>query len=110
MTRKSWSDYFNQYVYGDGMADFAVENIQVKPVEKDGQTLYESSVTLVKKGSDYEKVPVRIVFEDGHIIAKEWDGGNGRITYNLTYSSPVSWAMTDPLYTVVLENRHMNNF
>jgi hypothetical protein len=28
----------------------------------------------------------------------------------LTYTSPVSWAMTDPLYTIVLENRHMNNF
>lgn len=57
VTHKSWSDYFNQYVYGDGMADFAVENIQVKPVEKDGQTLYESSVTLVKKAATTRKSP-----------------------------------------------------
>lgn len=55
-------------------------------------------------------MPVRIVFEDGHVVNKQWDGREERITYRLTYSSPVSWAMTDPLYSMVLENRHMNNF
>lgn len=49
VTRTSWSDYFDQYVYGNGMADFAVEKIRVTPVQKDGQTLYESSVTIAKK-------------------------------------------------------------
>lgn len=110
VTRTSWSDYFDQYVYGNGMADFAVEKIRVTPVQKDGQTWYESSVTIVKKGSDYNAVPVRIAFEDGHTLTKQWDGIEDRITYKLTHTSPVAWAMTDPLYTVVLENRHMNNF
>lgn len=110
VTRTSWTDYFNQYVYGDGMADFAVEKITIHPILKDGQTLYESSVTVQKKGSEYKKVPVLIMFEDGKTMTKEWDGSKERITYKLTYTSPVSWAMTDPLYTIVLENHHMNNF
>lgn len=110
VTQTSWSEYFNQYVYGSGMADFAVEKISVKPVQKDGKTWYESSITVQKKGSDYKGVPVRIVFEDGHVVNKQWDGREERITYRLTYSYPVSWAMTDPLYSMVLENRHMNNF
>lgn len=110
VTRTSWTDYFNQYVYGDGMADFAVEKITINPTLKDGQTLYESSITVQKKGSEYKKVPVRIMFEDGKTMTKEWDGSEERITYKLTYTSPVSWAMTDPLYTIVLENHHMNNF
>ncbi|KQY84499.1 EnpEP protein [Paenibacillus sp. Root52] len=110
VTRTSWSTYFDQYVYGDGMADFAVEKISVTPVQKGDQEVYESSVTIQKKGSNYMKVPVRIVFEDGHIVNKQWNGNEERITYKLTYTSPVSWAMTDPLYTVVLENRHMDNF
>jgi len=110
VTRTSWSEYFDQYVYGDGMADFAVDKIRVTPIQKDGQTWYESSVTIAKKGSDYNAVPVRIAFEDGHTLTKQWDGKEDRITYKLTHTSPVSWAMTDPLYTIVLENRHMNNF
>ena len=72
--------------------------------------MYESSVTVAKKGSDFPKVPVRIAFEDGHTVNKQWNGLEDRITYKLTYTSPVSWAMTDPLYDIVLENRHMNNF
>ncbi|WP_128099807.1 M1 family metallopeptidase [Paenibacillus sp. DCT19] len=110
VTRTSWSTYFDQYVYGDGMANFAVEKISVTPIQKGDQEVYESSVTIQKKGSNYMKVPVRIVFEDGHIVNKEWNGNEDRVTYKLTYTSPVSWAMTDPLYTVVLENRHMDNF
>ncbi|WP_339834466.1 M1 family metallopeptidase [Paenibacillus sp. FSL R7-0272] len=110
VTRTSWADYFDQYVYRNGMADFAVEKINVSSIEKDGKKMYESSVTIVKKGSDFPKVPVRIAFEDGHTVTKHWDGREERVTYKLTYTSPVTWAMTDPLYDIVLENRHMNNF
>jgi len=110
VTRTSWADYFDQYVYRNGMADFAVEKINVSSIEKDGKKMYESSVTIIKKGSDFPKVPVRIAFEDGHIVTKHWDGSEERVTYKLTYTSPVTWAMTDPLYDIVLENRHMNNF
>lgn len=110
VTRTSWADYFDQYVYRSGMADFAVEKINVSSIEKDGKKMYESSVTIAKKGSDFPKVPVRIAFEDGHTVTKHWDGREERITYKLTYTSPVTWAMTDPLYDIVLENRHMNNF
>ncbi|WP_427181987.1 M1 family metallopeptidase [Paenibacillus sp. TC-CSREp1] len=110
VTATSWADYFDQYIYNNGMADFAVERIQVAPLQKDGKTLYESVITIAKKGSDYPDIPIRIAFEDGHTLAKQWDGKEERITYKLTYTSPVSWAMTDPLYDIVLENRHMNNF
>lgn len=110
VTRTSWADYFDQYVYRSGMADFAVEKINVTSIEKDGKKMYESSVTIVKKGSDFPKVPVRIAFEDGHTVTKHWDGREERITYKLTYTSPVTWAMADPLYDIVLENRHLNNF
>ncbi|MBR2566883.1 MAG: M1 family metallopeptidase [Paenibacillus sp.] len=110
VTRTSWAEYFNQYVYRSGMADFTIEKIKVTPMKKDGKVMYESSVTVAKKGSDFPKVPVRIAFEDGHTVNKQWNGLEDRITYKLTYTSPVSWAMTDPLYDIVLENRHMNNF
>ncbi|WP_434748563.1 M1 family metallopeptidase [Paenibacillus amylolyticus] len=110
VTRTSWANYFDQYIYNNGMADFAVEKINVSSIEKDGQKMYESSVTIAKKGSDFPKVPVRIGFQDGHTLTKQWNGQEDRITYKLTYTSPVSWAMTDPLYDIMLENRHMNNF
>lgn len=30
--------------------------------------------------------------------------------YRLNHTAPVDWVMIDPLYTIVVENKHINNY
>ncbi|MFB5679223.1 M1 family metallopeptidase [Paenibacillus terreus] len=106
LTGKSWSQYFNQYVYGSQMADFAVDNIQVRKLENG---MYESVVTVSKKGGDVPAVPVQITFEDKSSVQKTWDGKQQKVTYRIQSRSPAASVVIDPLHTIPLENNHLNN-
>ncbi|CAM3115252.1 M1 family metallopeptidase [Paenibacillus sediminis] len=110
VTGKSWQDYFNQYVYSNKMADFSVDGITVNETKQDNQTIYESVVHISSQGGSYSKIPIIFNFEDGHTVRQVWNGDGGQIEYKLRATSPVTWAMIDPMYTVVLENNHMNNY
>lgn len=110
VTRKSWSTFFDQYVYSNMMADFAADSISIQNKSTDAEQKYISTVKLTKKAGDYSVIPVVFTFKDGHMIRKEWDGKESEITYNLTYSEPIDWVMVDPSYTITVENKHMNNY
>lgn len=109
-TQRSWSEFFDQYVYGSMMADFAVENIQSKSVKENGQKVYEHHVIIRKKGANVSSVPIVFHFANGTTLKKTWDGSEPTMEYKLTHASALSWVAIDPLNTIVLENRHMNNF
>lgn len=105
VTGRSWSHYFEQYVYDGQMADFSVDRITNRKLANG----YEATITLSKKGADYPKVPVQVTFKDGTTIFKAWDGMGKSTTYRLKSASPVSHVIVDPLYTIALENKHINN-
>lgn len=107
VTRASWQDYFDRYVYGQGAPDFAVENI-TKSRDKSGNS--ESVVTVANKGSFYPGVSVRFTFQDGHAVIKTWDGQGDRTSFKIISASPLLSAEIDPEHNVVLETKHMNNF
>ncbi|MFM9281969.1 M1 family metallopeptidase [Paenibacillus jiagnxiensis] len=106
LTGRSWSQYFNQYVYGSQMADFAVDSIQLRKLENG---MYESVVTVSKKGGDVPAVPVQITFEDKSSVQKTWDGKQQKVTYRIQSRSPAVSVVIDPLHTIPLENNHLNN-
>ncbi|MGZ9586739.1 M1 family metallopeptidase [Paenibacillus marinisediminis] len=110
VTKQKWSDFFNQYVYGQEMADFAVESIETRTVQADNTVKYESTVSIQKLGANYPSVPVVFGFKDGTTTRKIWQVEGDRIQYKLTHQSPLSWVMVDPLYTIVVENKHINNY
>ncbi|MGG1878618.1 M1 family metallopeptidase [Paenibacillus cisolokensis] len=110
VTKTSWQSYFDQYVYGSQMADIAIEDIQVKNKGSEAQPKYESIVKITSRDGDIANVPIVFAFEDGKTLEKVWSGQDGHVTYKLEYSSPLSWAMVDPKYTIVLENNHINNY
>ncbi|WP_068612687.1 M1 family metallopeptidase [Paenibacillus tuaregi] len=112
VTGRSWKDYFNQYVYSGQMANFAVDSITVSPITPKDQSgpLYESVVKISRLGGTYPEVPVIFSFKDGHIVRKTWKGDESQIVYKLQYKQPLAWAMVDPGYTLVLENKHINNY
>lgn len=110
VTGKSWQTFFDQYVYGSQMADFSVDEITVRKDKDSAQPRYDSLVKVSKKGGDLPQVPILFTFTDGHQIKKVWEVKNASTQFKLTYSSPLAWAMIDPGYTIVLENKHVNNY
>ncbi|WP_018759353.1 M1 family metallopeptidase [Paenibacillus terrigena] len=110
VTKKDWTDFFNQYVYKGFMTDYAVESITAKKVDNNGTSAYESKVILRKKGGDYPQVPVVFMFKDGTSVKRTWDGASTTIQYTLTHKTPLDWVMIDPQDTMVLENKRINNY
>ncbi|WCF08480.1 M1 family metallopeptidase [Paenibacillus thiaminolyticus] len=110
VTKRKWTDFFNQYVYGNQMADFAVEGIDTRVLDNEGAPRYEATVHIVKKGADYPSVPIVFHFTDGTSTRKVWNGDGERMQYRLNHTAPLDWVMIDPLYTIVVENKHINNY
>lgn len=110
VTKRSWRQFFDQYVYGGQMIDYSVDSIRTRKTTADGSPAYENEVLIRKLGSQYDAVPIRFQFADGTKIDKTWDSQGSEIVYKLTHTSPLDWAMIDPEYTMLLENRHINNF
>ncbi|MNN67148.1 hypothetical protein D3C81_1827670 [compost metagenome] len=92
------------------MTNYSVDSITVSPVQTSAGPLYESVVKISRLGGSYPEVPVLFNFKDGHIVRKTWKGDENQIVYKLQYKQPLAWAMIDPGYTLVLENKHINNY
>lgn len=92
------------------MADVAIDVIKTKNTGSADQPRYESKVKITSKDGDITNVPIVFAFEDGKTVERTWSGKDGKVTYTLEYSTPLAWAMVDPKYSIVLENKHINNF
>lgn len=110
VSKKKWDDFFNQYVYGKMMVDYTVESIQIKPPKPNESSEYESKVLISRRGGSSSEVPIRFHFMDGTTLEKTWDGKEASIEYKLSHSAPVDWVWVDPQYSLVLENKHINNY
>jgi hypothetical protein len=109
-TRRDWTAFFNAYVYGSSTVDYEVTHIEVRPIEEQGKTVYESLVWVEQKGGAYPSVPLEFVFEDGTRHQKTWHGKEEKIRFRFVHSSPLSWVHIDPGYSMTLEDRHLNNY
>lgn len=110
VTKTSWAEYFDQFVYGGGMTDYAVEQIQTRKVKQDDKTVYENAVLIKKYGGHYTDVPIRFHFADGSDVDKSWDGRDPQVLFTITSEAPIEWAAIDPQQTMILETRRINNF
>lgn len=110
ITKENWTEYFNQYVYSNGMADFSVDAIEVKPVMKNDEERYESTVLIKKNGGTNGPIPIVLQFADGANITKEWAGDESHIQYTEVTASPLKWVAVDPDHTNVLDNKLINNY
>ncbi|MCR8642576.1 M1 family metallopeptidase [Paenibacillus sp. N1-5-1-14] len=110
VTKQSWETFFNQFVYGSLMVDYSVDNIQTKKINQDGKTLYDNSVLIRKLGGTAAGVPIRFHFADGKMVERVWDGNDAQAQFKLQHTSPLDWVSIDPKFTMVLENKHINNY
>lgn len=110
VTKTSWSEYFDQFVNGGSMTDYAVEHIQTRKIKQDDKTVYENAVLIKKYGGHYMDVPIRFHFTDGSDVDKSWDGRDPQVLYTLTSEAPIEWVAIDPQQTMILETKRINNF
>lgn len=111
VTKAKWSDYFNQYVYGNRMADFSVEAAETRPLRSgDGIQLYESNILIKRNGGLTGPIPIQLKFKDGTLISREWDGLDTHVQYTETSPAQLEWVYVDPQQTNVLDNKLINNF
>lgn len=110
VTQKNWKPFFDQYVYGGNMIDYSAESVRIKNKTVKGQRTYENEIVIRRLGAQHDAVPIRFRFTDGTVVDKTWDSQGSEIVYQLTHSSPLDWVLIDPEFTLLLENRHINNF
>ncbi|MCS7464570.1 M1 family metallopeptidase [Paenibacillus doosanensis] len=110
VTKTSWRTFFDQYIYGGLMVDYAVTDIQSKKVVRDGQPMYENTVRIQKFGGTYNNVPIRFHFADGSQIDKTWDGIDADVLFKLNHTAPLDYAVVDSQHSIVLENKRINSF
>lgn len=110
VTKKSWQPYFEDYVYGGGAPDFSIDTITIKKNGSSDAQSYESIVKITNKGSHYVDVPIKFTFADGSAAERVWNGEGAETTFQLLSDKPLLSAEIDPEHTVLLENKHLNNF
>jgi len=108
VTKRSWGEFFDQFIYGDQMVDYTVERIESLPSEK-GQYAYR--VTVSGRGGKDGPVQVRFVYEDGQSVKQEWNGNDDSVVFTLPpHTAKLKFAVVDPDYSVALEHQRWNNF
>ncbi len=111
--------YFNQAVYGSQVLDYSVLNIDSFPVnwyeekknKKDAKddTVYQSSVSLQRKGDFVMPVEVEIIFDNGEKIREHWDGKDRWKRFSYQKKAKVVSAEIDPDHTVQIDRNNFNN-
>ena len=115
--------YFNQAVYGSQVMDYEVLDINSYPLnwyeeKKDkkaakkaaeGDTVYQSYVSLHRKDDFVMPVEVEIKFDNGETVREHWDGKNRWTRFSYQKKAKVVSAELDPDHTVQIDRNNFNN-
>lgn len=111
VTSRSWSAFFDQFVYGDEMVDHRVDAIQEKVVKNGQASAYAYDVLVSSRSGMQGPVTVRFQYEDGKALQREWAASEREVVFSLPpYSAKLSWVAVDPELRHVLEHKRVNNF
>jgi peptidase M1-like protein len=117
--------YFNQAVYGSQVFDYEILDAHSFPVnwyedkkgkkdkEDDKDTVYQSYVSLHRKGEFVMPVEVEIVFRDSNNheekVREHWDGQSRWTRFSYRKKAKVVSAEIDPDHTVQIDGNIFNN-
>jgi Peptidase family M1 domain len=114
--------YFNQAVYGSPVLDYEVIKINSYPVnwyqnektqKAEGQDknniLYQSYVSLHRRGDFVMPVEVEIKFDNGEKVREHWDGQSRWTRFSYLKKAQVVSAELDPEHTIFLDRNNFNN-
>jgi hypothetical protein len=109
--------YFDQAVYGTQVMDYEVLDVKSFPVNwyeenKDNKdtkkgtkddTLYQSYLTVHRKGDFVIPVEIEIVFDNGEKVREHWDGQSRWTRFSYQKKAKVVSAEIDPDHTVQID-------
>jgi hypothetical protein len=116
--------YFNQAVYGTQVLDYEVLNTNSYPTnwfeekkknKKDGKdkkstdTVYQSSVTVHRKGDFVMPIEVEVKFDNNEKVREHWDGQSRWTRFIYLKKAKVVSAEIDPDHTTHIDRDNFNN-
>jgi hypothetical protein len=110
--------FYDQAVFGTQVMDYEILSarsdrvdwfIKKPPEEKKGETLYEDTVVIHRKGDFIFPVDVVIKFDNGESAKEHWDGKDRWVRYAYTKKAKIVSAEIDPEHKVWLDKNFFNN-
>ncbi len=103
--------FFDQFVYGTAVVDYAVEDFQVEEAEAStgDAARYESEVRIARREDGVFPQTLRVRFEDGSVEERTWDGASATETFTFTTATPAVEAYLDPDNAIWLDVNRLNN-
>lgn len=98
--------FFDQYVYGTAVVDYAVDAVTNEAV---ADSTYRSTVRVQRKQDGTFPQTLRVRFEDGTGETATWDGRDPWHTFSFTHTTPVVEAYLDPEDVVMLDVNRLDN-
>ena len=94
--------FFDQYVYGTAVVDYAVAQVDTDEAQK-------SRVRVERRGDGVFPQTLQVRFQDGRTDERRWDGQDASRTFVFERSSPVVEAYIDPADLLWLDIDRLNN-
>ena len=116
--------YFNQAVYRSQVLDYEVLKVDSFPTnwyqsdkekkteEQQGgknNTVYQSYVSVHRKGDFVMPIDVEIKFDNGETVREHWDGQSRWTRFSYQKKAKVVSAEIDPDHTVHIDRNNLNN-
>ncbi len=116
--------YFNQAVYGTQVLDYEVLGANSYPTnwfeekkkdkkdgkaEKDSNTIYQSYVTVHRKGDFIMPIEVEVKFDNNEKVREHWDGQNRWTRFSYQKKAKVVSVEIDPDHTIHIDRDNFNN-
>jgi aminopeptidase N len=114
--------YFDQVVYGTQVMDYEVFRVDSYPadwyedkkdkktaIHRQSDTVYQSYVSLHRKGEFVMPVEVEIKFDNGERVREHWDGQSRWTRFGYQKRAKAVSAEIDPEHTVQIDRNDFNN-
>jgi len=111
--------YFSQAVYGTQVLDYEVLSAESFPVnwfeekkndkKNDSDTLYQSYVTVHRKGDFVLPIDIEIKFANQEKVREHWDGQNRWTRFAYQKKAKIESVEIDPEHTIHLDRDNFNN-
>lgn len=109
--------YFNQAVYGTQVFDYEVSAINSDPVnwfekdfkEKKGETVYNSTALIHRKGDFVFPVEVEVKFDNEEKVREHWDGQDRWVRFSYQKKARIDSVEVDPDHKIQIDRDNFNN-
>jgi hypothetical protein len=125
---RDWSRFFRDTLFSGGTVDFAVARAVSERshppsgwIEANGRSLeiprdatatrrgYDTEVVVERRGEIALPVEIELVFENGAIYKKEWDGAAPWVRFRVENGPKLKRAVVDPGSKILLDTDRNNN-